>query len=206
MRSGKLLLLVVGLWSCDSVADPSVYEHEAGSTRDESELQFVRFPAALAPLAETSGAVWAVKGQNRVVSLRYRTSSGPGSDEFMRFEIPANALLRRPTSELFQPGDSVRISVQLGTDRRLLFHFEPSGLQFNPNDPARLRIDYRRLDGDLNGDGRVDDADTRLEVLTRIWCQEQPGGSWYPMETTKDDAADEVRTPVKSFTGFVIAA
>src|SRR5688572_31777579 len=109
MRYGRtlLLLLLSGAVSCDSLVGP----------RDESELEFLRFPAAVVPLAETSAAVWAVKGQSRVLSLRYRMSS----DEFMRLEIPANALLRNASGALFQPGDSVRITVQLGTDRRLLF-------------------------------------------------------------------------------------
>jgi hypothetical protein len=198
MRYGKTLLLLLALSvpSCDSVLGP----------RDEDELQFVRFTEALAADAETSASVWAVKGQSRVVSLRYRTSSGPGSDEFLRFEIPGDALLRRPTGELFEAGDSVRITVQLGTDRRMLFHFEPSGLQFNPAEPARLRIEYRRLNGDLDGDGRVEDSDTRLEWRTRVWMQEQPGDAWYPIGTTKDLDADEVRAPITRFTGFVIAA
>jgi hypothetical protein len=199
MRAARILwLLLLGSWvvSCDSIAGP----------RDESELEFVRFPDELWPLAEKSAAVWAVKGQNRVLSLRYRTSSGPGSDEFLSLEIPADALWRRPSGELFQPGDSVLITVQVGTDRRMLFDFEPSGLLFNPSEPARLRIEYRRLGGDLNGDGTVDETDTSLEWRTRIWRQEQPGDDWYPIPTTKDQDADEARATITSFTGFVIAA
>jgi hypothetical protein len=193
MRYGRtLLLLLSGTLSCDSLVGP----------REESELEFVRFPADVAPLAETSAAVWAVKGQNRVLSLGYTDSS----DEFMRLEIPANALLRDANGALLQPGDSVRITVQLGTDRRLLFHFEPSGLQFNPAEPARLHINYSHLYGDLDGDGSIDEEDEQLELRARIWRQEGPGDAWYPIGTMKELEADEARSDVISFTGFVIAA
>jgi hypothetical protein len=82
--SMKLLLLPLAtVWfGCDSPAGPT------DTGRDEEDLEFVRFPADLAPLAETSSSFWAVKGENRELRLRYTDSSGPGSDEFLRFEVP----------------------------------------------------------------------------------------------------------------------
>jgi hypothetical protein len=198
--TGFVLLLVAGFTACDSPSAPSA------RSKQEAELRFVRFPADLAALAETSGSFWAVKGENREVTLRYRDSSGPGSDEFLEFRVPGDALLLRPDGTPFVRGDSVLITVQLGTDRRLLFHFEPSGLRFNPAQPARLRINYRRLGGDLDGDGQVTDDDRALERDARIWQQEQPGEPWFPLGTIKDFDAEELRARITSFTGFVIAA
>ena len=194
------LMASVFLLACESTTGPEE------TARDDSELQFVRFPIDLAPLADTTASVWAVKGEDRELVLRYRTSSGPGSDEFMRFEIPKDALLRRPDGSLFQDGDSVLITVHLGSDRRLLFDFEPSGLRFSAANPARLRISWGRLQGDLDGDGNVTAEDSQLELLLRIWRREGSTEPWFPLGTIKDFDADEVRANITGFTGFVIAA
>ncbi|CAN5725852.1 hypothetical protein BH23GEM9_BH23GEM9_13190 [soil metagenome] len=194
------LLVAAAFVACDSPSGPSL------APKQEAELRVARFPADLAALAQTSASFWAVKGENREVTLRYLDSSGSGSDRFLEFEVPADALLLRPDGTPFARGDSVLITVQVGTDRRMLFHFQPSGLRFNPAEPARLRVNYRRLNGDLDGDGQVTDADFRLERDARIWKQEQPGDPWFPLGTVKDLDAREFRARITSFSGFVIAA
>ena len=198
LKKLALLLTAVAV-SCDAPSGPP-------EPRQDTELRFFRFPVDLAVLAQTSGSFWAVKGENRRIELRYLDSSGPGSGEFLEFEVPGDALLARPDGTAFARGDSVLITVRVSADRRMLFEFEPSGLRFNPSDPARLRIDYRRLNGDVNGDGVVTDADARLEREARIWKREQPGDPWFPLGTIKDLDVDEMRARITSFTGFVIAA
>lgn len=195
-----LLFAAAGLVACDSPTASSL------QPKQEEELRFARFPADLAPLAQTSGSFWAVKGENREITLRYLDGSGSGNDRFLEFEVPGDALLQRPDGTPFADGDSVLITVHLGTDRRMLFHFEPSGLRFDPSKPARLRVNYRRLNGDLDGDGQVTDEDFRLERDALIWKQEQPGQPWFPLGTVKDLDAREFRARITSFTGFVIAA
>jgi hypothetical protein len=199
-RVGLLLALMVGLVGCDSTTEPE-------SGRSESELRFVTFAPDLAAMVETAGSVWAVKGEDRRLSLHYLAgSSGQGSDEFMRFDIPGDALLRRPDGTPFQVGDSILITVELPADGRLLFRFQPSGLRFDPERPARLRVDYRRLNGDLDGDGKRTAADDRLERDMRIWKQERPGERWFPIGTVKDLDERELRGTITDFTGFAIAA
>jgi hypothetical protein len=67
-------------------------------------------------------------------------------------------------------------------------------------------VRYGRLTGDLVGDGEVTAADALLEAGMRVWQQEQTGAPWHPLGTIKDLDQAEIRAPVPSFTGFVIAA
>jgi hypothetical protein len=54
---------------------------------------------------------------------------------------------------------------------------EPTGLLFG--DPAELRISYGGADGDLNGDGVVDEADADIETqLLGLWYREGAESAW----------------------------
>ena len=46
-----------------------------------------------------------------------------------------------------------------------MFDFQPAGLQFNPNDPARLKAEYQYADHDFNGDGVIDSTDADIEAF-----------------------------------------
>lgn len=174
----------------------------------EAELQFLHFPADLAPLATRDTSFWAVAGEDRELVIHYRPlpgEEGEDPEEFLEFEVPGEALYQRPDGSLFVRGDSVQIRVQVDPDGRFLFHFSPSGLHFSPEHPARLEVTYIRLDGDLNGDGEVDEDDEEIEQNLRIWKQESPGAPWFPVGTIQVEEADELEGEITSFTGFAIA-
>jgi hypothetical protein len=199
--AGFAVLAGVGALSgCDEATAPE----EEGVP--EEELQFLYFPEELAPLATRDTSFWAVAGEDRELVIEYRPlEEGEDPEEFLEFEVPGEALYQRPDGSLFVRGDSVEIRVQVDPEGRFLFHFSPSGLHFSPDHPARLEIDYVRLNGDLNGDGEVDDEDEEIEQNLRIWKQEAPGEPWFPVGTIQVEDADELEGEITSFTGFAIA-
>lgn len=193
------LLFVSLIAACSDPAGPDEV--------DESSLTFLRFDAAALPLVTFEGSFWAVAGRNTELVLRYQPESGQHEGErFLEFKVPGNGLLRRPDGRAFANGDSVQIQVVVDNSGRFLFHFEPAGLQFDPDHPAELRVEYRRADPDLNGDGRVDSEDESFELRLDIWKQERPGLPWNRLGTVRFKDNDEVRAQITGFTGFAVAS
>lgn len=193
MRRWCLLFLAGFLISCDDSTDPD----DQGV--NENELNILVFTSANAvPVKQAS--FWAVHGQNRKVEMNYADGT-----EFLEFEVRNTSLLRRPDGSLFAPGDSVRITVNLDASNRLIVYFEPSGLVFNPLDPARLKMNYRDTSADIDRDGDIDARDVQLEALLRIWQQERAGLPWVPTLTFRIDE-DDLEARVFSFTGFAMAS
>jgi hypothetical protein len=74
------------------------------------------------------------------------------------------------------PGDSVLITVTIDPDN-IKVSLEPTGLLFG--EPGQLQISYGGADGDLNGDGVVDDTDSYIEgQLLGLWYREGTDGVW----------------------------
>lgn len=172
----------------------------------EEELTFLSFPsdAILPPATDTS--FWAVAGEDRELVLRYAPEEGEEEgEEFLELEVGGSALWKRPDGSVVQAGDSVQIHVSLDPERRFLFRFGPSGLQFNPDSPAELEITYLRLNGDVDDDGDVDEDDDDFEERMRLWRQEAPGERWFPVGTIRFKDTDEIRGEIDHFTGFAIA-
>lgn len=190
--------------SCQESAGPLVEEEGV----PEAELEFLRFPAALQPLVTRVDSFYAVKGEHRELVLRYQDDDEEEDDdgeEFLEFDVPGDALLRRPDGTLFQEGDSVLIRVEVAEDGRFLFDLQPSGLEFDPDHAPRLRITYRALEGDLDDDGDLDEDDEDQEATLELWRQEAPGELWYPVGSIRLDDVDEIDGEIFGFTGFAIA-
>lgn len=205
IRARWALLLPVavlgGVAGCaESATDPA----EQG-VREES-LQFLLLPSDLQPLETRDTSFWAVRGEDSQLIIRYVPAAGEETgEEFMRFRVRAESLYRKPNGDPFAVGDSIEIHVAIDDGGRFLFDFEPSGLVFNPGDPAELEIDYERLGGDLDDDGDVDDDDLEFERSMRLWKQEAPGALWYPVGTIILEEIDEIDGVIDSFTGFAVA-
>lgn len=200
MRAVRWLLpvLVAGLAACNDSSAPD-------EERTDAELQFVRFPAT-PPLSRLQASFWAVRGDDREVVINYLPDElGGEGEEFLEFRVPGDGLLRRPDGSFFAPGDSVQITVTVSPDGRFLFDFQPSGLVFDPDHPARLEISYRRIDDDLDGDGDADEDDDDLDARLRVWKQELPGTPWRAVGTVRLEDFDEIEGVITSFTGFCIA-
>jgi hypothetical protein len=202
MRSMKWLVVgCVALAGCESSTEP------VPITLDENELQFVVFPADLAPLVTREASFWAVAGDDRLLVMRYVPEPGETEgEEFLEFKVPGDGLSRRADGSRFEEGDSVLITVRVDPQNRFLFEFEPSGLVFDEDHPAELEITYRRVGGDLDGDGDEDADDRDLEMNLHIWKRERPGDPWRQLGTVQFEAQKELEADITSFTGFCIAA
>jgi hypothetical protein len=180
-----LALLLISCSDADQVSLP----RQAALSTDN--LTFISFNDAAFAAAQKGGQFWAVPGESRTLTLRYADSE----QEFMKFEVGPHSL---------QTTDSVLISVQLDANGVFAFHFSPSGLRFNPEAPARLKINYARASDDVDSDGDVDLLDALQFVNARIWKRELPGMPWLSLPTLQVVGKVE-QADIYDFTSFGMA-
>jgi hypothetical protein len=157
----------------------------------------------------TDTTVIATKGQDLEVRLFYAPSPGSGSqtgEEFLRLKIEEETLLRYPDNHprqgaLFQDGDTVSIRIQIAP-ADIIATLEPSGLLFNTNEPAKLKLRYAESDDDIDEDGS---PDPELEVEIDMWRQENPGDPWFRIGTVKSEDLDEVEAELFGFSRYALA-
>lgn len=184
------------LASCDNPAAPREVP--------EDQLTFVRAAADAPPLAYSQVSVWVKQSQGGRIEIPYlKVGGGYGGDECMEFIIPGNSLRTRPDGSAIAPADSVLITVNVVDASQFNFQFSPSGLKFDPKRPAELRISYKWANPDLNGDGKVDDADRNFRF--GIFKQEATGLPWVPIGTVKDTNVEELRATINGFTKYAMA-
>jgi hypothetical protein len=190
-----------------ALALPLAVACDRGPTEPEElpqeELIFLRATPDAPPLAALQAQVWARRGEGRRIEIPYARVGSYGGDRCLELNIPGDALWKRPDGTLYQPGDSVLITVTVSNPNQFHFRFEPSGLQFNPQHPAELRISYKWADRDFNGDGVINDADRNFTFA--VWRQETLAAPWYRLRTEKDDNVQEARADVLGFTGYALA-
>jgi hypothetical protein len=198
----RLLLAFVTLamaGACSNSSGP-------GSPAPRATLNFVRQDSTYKPLLSTQGVFYAKVGQGRLVRLVYQGSTPTDSGaEFLRFEVPGDGLYRKPDGTPFVAGDSIQITVTVIDPKRFQFDFQPSGLQFNPSDPARLRVEYHYADPDFNGDGSVDSSDATIEGLLSLWRREPPDSLWFQMAAVKSVELEEFDADVLRFSQYAVA-
>ena len=125
-------------------------------------------------LDHNAATFWAVRGESRSVQINYLSSTGETSGAFLNLTITDPVWA--PEIGDIAPGDSVEISVTIDPVN-IKVSLEPTGLQFG--EPAQLLISYAGADGDLNGDGVVDESDGAIEnQLLGLWYREGEGTSW----------------------------
>ena len=169
----------------------------------EDELVFVRAAADAPPLETSQVQVWAKAGEGRRVEIKYAKVGEYGGDKCMEFDIPGDALLRRPDGTSFAKGDSILITIQVVDPDAFNFRFSPSGLKFDPEHPPELRVSYKWADPDLNDDGVVDDRDRAFRF--DIWKQETDGSDWFRIGTSRDTNLQELRAEITGFTRYAVA-
>ncbi len=131
-------------------------------------------------LERYEASFWAVHGQERSLKITY----GDGSD-FIELSVGGNTLLAYPDGTRFSANDSVLITIAIDSSL-LLVDLQPSGLTFDDQAPAVLNIRHGDADPDLNGDGVVDDKDSRIEsTQLGLWIQQRDGQPWYPNDANQ---------------------
>jgi hypothetical protein len=158
------------------------------------------------PLLGTQASFYAVVGQDRAVRLVYQgTLPTDSGSELLRFEVPTNGLSRKPDGTSFGPNDSIKITITVVDPKKFLFDFQPAGLQFNPNDPAHLKIEYVYANHDYNGDGVIDSVDARIATQLGLWRREPPDTLWFEQPAVRFDNLDEFDANILSFTAYAVA-
>lgn len=171
-------------------------------------LTFIHPSDTAPPLLTTDTSVVATRGQSLDVEFFYEDPQEPGQrgERFLRFRLEDGSLLRYPEDHpmagaAFEPGDTVTLRIRVARDT-LLADFGPDGLQFDPDRPAELKIDYIGADRDTDDDGE-DDPDFEEDI--DLWRQEQPGEPWFRAGVIKDFEGDELEADLTSFTIYAVA-
>lgn len=199
MRTVTLTLLTAALAvSCTDSAGPGGVP--------TSQLSFVRQDTLAPLLVATRDSFYAKVGDGRQMSLFYQGATPADSgEEFVRFEVPGDGLLRRPDGSTFPPGDSILITVTLVDAAQFIFQFEPAGLVFSTNHPARLKIRYGNAQHDFDGDGDQDAADDSIEHQLGLWYQRAVGDPWVRVGFVKFENLDEIDANIFSFSQYAVA-
>ncbi len=205
MRKNWWLAVIAGLALLAACESDSTDPDNGGEVVPTGDLVFVELEAGVnVPVRDTSFLVTA--GER--IEIELLTDPEPGDDdgeEFLEFEVDEDALLRRPDGTPFQIGDTITIRIQVPGDE-YRFIFEPSGLVFNPNRPAELKITYVDADDDFDDDGDVDGDDVAFETDLAVWRQEVLGGDWERLGATIHEIeTDEIEIDIEHFTGFALA-
>jgi len=169
------------------------------------DLHILRLAIGAPPLVATEVSFWAVRGKDREESLYFQAIGGGRGDEFVKLRVPSGALLARPDGSPILAGDSVLITLRAVDASRILFEFEPAGLQFNPADPAELRIEYDEADSDFDSDGDVDLDDAALEPSFAIWRQGAAGAPFIRLGTALMEDLNQVEADLTGFSRYSIA-
>lgn len=171
-----------------------------------AQLHIVLQDSAAPPLVTPTDSFWAKVGDGRELRMFYQGASPADSgEEFLRFEVPGDGLYRKPDGSPFQAGDSVLITVTVVDPSRFEFHFEPAGLLFSPDHPARLKLSYLNGDKDFNGDGVEDSTDASIETELDLWYQQTAGALWYRVGSVKFENLDEIDANILSFSQYALA-
>lgn len=174
--------------------------------RDEDDLDFLEPGDHSPPLATTRVSFYAVRGQERQTFIMYRAEPGAAdSSEFVRFVVPAGALVKRPGGSPIAMGDSLQITLTVVDTLRLIVDFQPYGLRFALNDPARLRFSYGETDDDLDDDDDVDEVDEDIETTFAVWRQETTGEPFSRVSSTRDEVREQVTADIGGFTRYAVA-
>src|SRR5512141_1033050 len=198
------LAATVGGCSDSSAPSPSV-PSEPGDVKVSADLGIVRRSTAISGFVDTVVTFYAVRGQDREGKIFYLAPDGSPGEEFVRLKVGSATLLARPDGSPVAEGDSVLITMRVVDPALLLVEFQPSGLQFNPAEPAEVEMRYGEADNDLNGDGHVDGEDEALISSLGIWRQELPGLPFVRLSSSLFTSLTSCDAKITGFTRYALA-
>jgi hypothetical protein len=206
VRRALIPLALALLAACSDQVGPS----SAAPTLNAQRVSHSSIPileqSATAPALETYRvAFWAYVGQSSLVTVRYQPSAGQVvGDQFLRFEIPKNALVAGASGVPLRRGDSVAMTLTIDPSS-FRVDFQPSGVMFSPNAPARLALWYGNANHDLNGNGILDGNDRTLMDQLAIWYQLLPSASWFKQLSRNDPTQTLVGTELYHFSEYAVS-
>jgi hypothetical protein len=194
------LALLAGLGACSDSTNPG------DTNKPPAQLTVVRLASSSAPLFNSPDSFYAVKGEDRELRIDFQDpATGGAGEEFLRLRVRPGSLLSRPDGTPFAAGDSVLITVRVVDPTQILFEMEPSGLTFDPAEPAELKIHYDHANHDFNDDGTIDVFDARLKSQLAIWKQELPTDPFVRLGSVNVEESEEINADVLGFTRYAIA-
>lgn len=173
--------------------------------RTEDELNALEIRPDAPPLERTDTSFYAVKGQQREISIYFTDGAGGRGSIFLLLRLFPGSLVSLPDGTPIAEGDSVLITVRAADPSRVLFDVEPTGLTFDPAAPALILLHYNEVDPDFDGDGDLDAADADIERRLTIWRQETPGDVFRRLESTVDLLLDGVATSLTGLSRYAIS-
>lgn len=195
-----LMIIGAALGGCDSFLSP-----DGGREKTDDEITVIHVDPEAPPLQSTEISFWIVRGEEKIVEIRYEGPSGYNG-KCLRLVIPANAPLRDAAGNPIAPGDSILATVRVMDAGLFLFELEPAGLILNPASPARMEVRYRWMSDDLNGDGVVDGLDARARDRLGIWARDPATERWSSIESTRFEDISEIHAPIRVFTRYALAS
>ncbi|HXE57669.1 MAG TPA: hypothetical protein VNK43_06685 [Gemmatimonadales bacterium] len=198
-----LAALALALFGCSDSDGPG----SGCETRcPAGEFNFVELAPDAPPLYQDAVTFWAYTHRDGEARLYFRDpqTGGPG-EEFVRLRIDAGALLARPDGSPFGAVDSIRVTLRVVDPAVFQVELEPSGLAFNPLEPAELKFHYNHADYDFDDDDDVDEEDLALEGRLTIWRQERPGDPFVRLSSLLQVEIDEVEAELLGFSRYAIS-
>lgn len=173
---------------------------------ETTELQFLAPAPDAPPLVVTTASFYARKGEDRRLRMFYRPRPGEAdSTEFLRFEVKAQSLLRRPNGSSIAQGDSVLITVTVVDLTRFIVDFQPSGLRFAPDEPAQLKLEFDEADDDIDDDGDIDGDDDLRKTQLSLWRRETAAQPWVQIASQVEVDLEQLEADILGFTNYAIA-
>jgi hypothetical protein len=194
-----LLIATASLAGCGD--DPS-----APVVVPEAQLHVVVQAPTAPALTATVVAVWVKRGVDKEIRLHYRPRLGVAdSTEFLRLRFDDHTLLARRDGSRIAMGDSVLVTLTVPDPTKFLVNLEPTGLRFNPDEPAELRWKLADSDDDLDDDDDVDPADVALYSSLAVWRQETVGQPWAKLVSRLTVESDQIEAELVGFSNYVVA-
>lgn len=180
-------------------------EPVAGEERPEAALRILRLTSSAPPLFNPVVTFWAKRGQNAQGELFFRKPDGSRGEKYVQLDLNDRSLLAYPDGRLFADGDSVLITIRVTDPQRILIEFEPTGLRFDPEEPAELEIRYDQADQDFDDDGDQDGRDDEIEQFLSIWRQASAAAPFVRLGTFRIQALKELQARLLGFSRLAIA-
>ena len=206
MRINRLLPLSALVAIAAACADTS--GDGGDNTVPPGQLNFIRLPPTAPTLCADTVRFWAKRGvgiEGALVFPEPGDDCNGSTEDFVRLKLDAQSLLAYPNGTLFQPGDSVLITLAWVGNDSILVHLEPTGLLFDPAHPAELKIEYAETHGDLDDDGDVDTDDDSIEQQIDIWRQPTLVDNYTRVGTAKFEDTDEIEAELNGFSRYALA-
>ncbi|HEY8105325.1 MAG TPA: hypothetical protein VIE46_04410 [Gemmatimonadales bacterium] len=164
-------------------------------SRPPAQLNILRLAPTAPPLFAASTTFNACNGSGAEGRLFFSDGKGGQGEEFARLKLDNNTLLLKPDGTPFGASECIQITMAVDDPTQVLVRLEPTGLRFNPVDPAEFRIEYAQAEG----------VDSEIEAQIAIWRQETAGAPFVQIGSAVLKDQKEVEGNLLGFSRYALA-